>query len=259
LECYDLRVVNFNGNKNLKEIKKSTFKSTDIYRIDIPQSVEAIGESAFSGCSYLREINFGSDSKLTSISSSAFYNCVSLFNIVLPDGMDVVPHSALKGTNLMNVHIPSTVTAIAAENFDKIVCICSDSEDSYAKEYAELKGIEFKICDGTHEFPKPSIKLNSNKPSDMYMSGEKLNITAEIKNVPADAKVEYSLKNLITGFETGFWYSDLSSLSGSAPNMIEITGRIYVNSGYSLVYLVDDNGEYIEDSIVITINSSFSA
>jgi hypothetical protein len=56
----------------LKEIGDEAFSEWGIKSIRIPNNVENIGISCFSGCQFLCEVIFESDSKLKEIGSDAF-------------------------------------------------------------------------------------------------------------------------------------------------------------------------------------------
>lgn len=60
------------------------FRGTQILNIDIPNSVTSIGEGAFYQ-TRVRTVNFGEDSKLTTIGYQAFYQCTSLKEFIMPN------------------------------------------------------------------------------------------------------------------------------------------------------------------------------
>lgn len=53
-------------------------------RIEIPNSVTKINKSAFTGCTGLKSVVFGDNSKLNIIEESAFYWCMNLESVYLP-------------------------------------------------------------------------------------------------------------------------------------------------------------------------------
>ena len=78
---------------------------SDATSLSIPSSVTSIGDSAFYGCSSLREIVL--PSSVTSIGDSAFYGCESLQEIVLPSSVTSIGDSAFWGTFcLRGIKIP---------------------------------------------------------------------------------------------------------------------------------------------------------
>ncbi len=84
------------------------------------------------------------------IADSAFCDSLNLIGIVLSDGIEVIGDMAFYfSESLEYVHIPSSVTKIGSDVIDNTdAYICSDSENSYAKTYAEENGCEFRLCSG---------------------------------------------------------------------------------------------------------------
>lgn len=56
-----------------------------IKRVDIPDSVKSIGESAFFSCNSLESVRFGNNSKIESIDKNAFEWCAKLERVYLPE------------------------------------------------------------------------------------------------------------------------------------------------------------------------------
>ena len=53
-------------------------------RIEIPNNITKIGKSAFTGCTGLKSVIFGDNSKLNTIEENAFVWCTSLGSVYLP-------------------------------------------------------------------------------------------------------------------------------------------------------------------------------
>lgn len=53
--------------------------------VELPDTIEEIGDYAFEGCTYLKSCKFGVN--LKSIGKGAFSNCTMLSNVTLPDGL----------------------------------------------------------------------------------------------------------------------------------------------------------------------------
>lgn len=121
----------YNGIKVI-EIKKDAFRSTNIETIKIPNTIEYIGDNAFTECIQLKEINIPSsvqkigkeaffncsvlhDAVISAkeIGEAAFYNCNRLANITLTDDVEIIQsHAFYAITDLITLYIPSSVNSI---------------------------------------------------------------------------------------------------------------------------------------------------
>ena len=91
--------------------------------ITIPDSVTSIGAEAFYKCKDLKNVNFGSESSLTSIGKSAFAGCSSLTDITIPDGVTSIGAEAFYNCkNIKTATIPvSAISSIPKDNLQKVV------------------------------------------------------------------------------------------------------------------------------------------
>ena len=136
--------------KSVTSINNNAFSGcSGLTSVTIPNSVTSIGSSAFSGCSGLTSIKVESgnqeyDSRnncnaiietssntlitgckttaipnsVTSIGSSAFYNCSSLTSITIPNSVTSIDSYAFSGcSGLTSVTIPNSVTSIGGSVF----------------------------------------------------------------------------------------------------------------------------------------------
>ena len=89
---------------------------TSLTEISIPNSVTAIGDSAFDGCTSLTEISI--PNSVTAIGDSTFSDCTSLTKIHISDSVKKIELNAFKGcTSLTEISIPNSVTAIGDSAF----------------------------------------------------------------------------------------------------------------------------------------------
>ena len=97
-------------------ICNNAFAGCSLSNIAIPDSVTAIGDSAFSDCSSLSNIVI--PDSVTDIGDSAFFDCSSLSNIVIPDSVTSIGDSAFFDcSSLPNIVIPNSVTSIGDSAF----------------------------------------------------------------------------------------------------------------------------------------------
>jgi hypothetical protein len=82
----------------------------------IPDSVERIGNAAFSFCQRLSTI--GLPEKLTVIGNSAFFYCTALYNIRLGENIVSIGNDAFSGcTNLNDIHFPKSLLSVGNRAF----------------------------------------------------------------------------------------------------------------------------------------------
>jgi hypothetical protein len=111
--------------------------------IEIPDTVETIGERVFHHRRSIRRVSFGSDSHLREIENEAFGNCELLQSICIPSGVTCIPYVcfglckslqtvsfasnsqmtvlgewSFSGSGLESITIPSTVELLSTNCFD---------------------------------------------------------------------------------------------------------------------------------------------
>lgn len=173
----------YNIPDTVKSIEANAFENcADTEKINIPASVISINDGVFFNCSF-KEIavdksnqNYSSDEfgvlftkdrtvliqypirsartsykvpeGVSTIKKNAFHNAQNLNNIVISNGITVIEDEAfLYCTNLDFIHIPESVTQIGENILNGKTVICSESENSYAKEYADKNGYSFSVCE----------------------------------------------------------------------------------------------------------------
>lgn len=99
-------------NEKLVQARKN------ITEITIPDSVSAIGRSAFSGCINLCSISI--PNTITDIGYRAFRGCVNLTEVVLPEGVTAIGNDTFASCkSLTNISIPNTVERIGNHAFNE--------------------------------------------------------------------------------------------------------------------------------------------
>lgn len=109
------------------------YRSTEVRKISLPESIRTIGAYAFAWCTYLEEINIPTN--VTEIASHAFELCWKIPYFNLPKGLKTIGASAFGDCSLIKeIVIPSSCTHIAEDafrwctNLSKL--IIEDSEES---------------------------------------------------------------------------------------------------------------------------------
>lgn len=95
------------------------FNSSNLITIDIKDSIERIGHSAFDS-SELESISFGYNSRLTYISMCAFRGCNNLRSIHLPNSLETIASQAFEDCrNLEHVYFGKNIIGMIGENIFK--------------------------------------------------------------------------------------------------------------------------------------------
>ncbi len=141
----------------------------NLINVTIPDSVTSIGDNAFIQCFNLKSVII--PDSVTSTGIGTFYACpameyihisssvTTIDNIILSDADKAKGIESIK-TDLENAteeeleeYAKQGVTKETVANWKPTTLICSDSEDSAAKTFAEQNGNEFAVCDG-HDTPE---------------------------------------------------------------------------------------------------------
>ena len=97
--CSSLTTVTFEKESQLKTIGGDYYYGafsdcTALTSIEIPASVETIGNTAFSDCSSLATVTFEKGSRLKTIGNNAYYRCTSLTSIEIPASVETIEATA---------------------------------------------------------------------------------------------------------------------------------------------------------------------
>ena len=80
----------FNGCRSLRSI-------------DLPESINVIGNQAFRGCEKLTSFDF--PKKITEINSYVLADCNALTDVVIPDGAETIHELAFSGSPNIRLHV----------------------------------------------------------------------------------------------------------------------------------------------------------
>ncbi|MBR3134374.1 MAG: leucine-rich repeat domain-containing protein [Clostridia bacterium] len=120
--------------------------------IDIKENVREIGRYSFSGCSSLTEVNL--PSSLKEISEGMFNRCSNLETIEIPKSVEVIRHRAfIYCENLKNVELPDNLRMIEGQAFWD----CKKIEELIIPEKVEGIGYSaFAYCNSISEITIPN-------------------------------------------------------------------------------------------------------
>ena len=99
-------------------IGEFVFKGTSLQKIIIPTNVKHIGEACFASCESLQFAKL--PTCLDTIQPDTFFNCFSLKQVIIPEGVRIISKGAFQYTSLQGeIHIPHTCTEIDLTGFVK--------------------------------------------------------------------------------------------------------------------------------------------
>ena len=78
------------GEKTVAELGYCSFGRTNIESVFIPKTIKMLGNAAFYGCNYLKEVRFEKGIELEKIDYNAFIECYALTKIDIPPTLKTV-------------------------------------------------------------------------------------------------------------------------------------------------------------------------
>lgn len=258
----------------VKGIAPGLFKNnTNIVGVSFGNFINEIPESAFEGCTSLKEIVCPN---VVNIGANAFKGCISLSEFSLPDEIETIGDNAFDGVPAIKSNAPTKEIAkkVANSNIKNITLDISKIEaDDFSDMSFEVGEIEtFKLLGGYKEYEGLSIKSDA---ENTIISGITL---SQCDKVP----IEISSPNLT--LERVFAHSDgfalimkadktvlsiegVSNLVSESDNCIiaknlelvqlneETASYIDTNGNILICGEVSNNNEYLQKDKIITINS----
>lgn len=104
------------GGKTVVSVGESAFFKSDCVSVSIPNSVTAIGKSAFERCELLNTVHFSK--KLKKLEERAFFGCSHFSAISLPDTLEEIGALAFSKTEAAFVDCPPSLKKVGYNPFD---------------------------------------------------------------------------------------------------------------------------------------------
>lgn len=177
--------VVFEEGSTISEIPLYAFAYSDIRSIDIPESVERIGNYAFSQAESLSSVNFSENSKLKEIGKGAFSYVSNLKEITLPKDLEVIHGNPFSGSQ--------TLEAIQVHK-DNVHLISLDGV-LYSKDLSRL--IAYPTAKSASEYVLPEgVKNIGEHAFEIVQKLEKLTLSEGVESIGTFAFKESKIKNI---------------------------------------------------------------
>jgi len=228
---------------------------TEIKKIIIQEGVTSIGDSCFSRYYPMLE-SIEIPSSVNSIGEGAFVGCHNLKEIILPSGLTCIPNNCFRECyNLKEIITPDTVTSIGKDAFsycENLETIVVSSElltwKSPIKECPRLK----KIVNNSQIL----LKLNDCKgKKTWYVDGEKVKSVDAGETAKAKGKKYKINYNLLGGKKSGYLPT---SYRYGEPVKLPLNVK---KKGYSIVAWSnnkENNGNFYHDSTSIKLSGNIT-
>lgn len=189
---------------SVREISSEAFIKTNLNEIELPSSIEIIGESAFSYCENLKTVEFKGD--IGKIEKNLFYNCFSLETVKMPNSSRSIEENAFYNCrSLKNITIPNDVTSIGEEAFSG----CRSLKEIYLPDsIKEIGASAFSWCHNLNKVTLPDSLTYI--PSSCFFSDSSL------KSIKLPSSLEFIE-------ELSFCNSGIESID--LPNTLKSIGR----------------------------------
>ena len=231
---FNENLSNIQLGENLTEIPSYSFYGCAAEQLVIPDSVETIGQRAFSDCKRLIKINFGENSNLKNIGTSAF-NGSSLVVVNLPNSVENIGTAAFMNCQqLVVMNVGEGVQTIGNWAFSDCYSLealaLSDSLQSIGK-YA------FNNCANL-----PSILLTNNIQSigeHAFFGCTNITVYTDLEKVPLSWNALWNSSSAVVVFNAQFEESE----DGKYVTSVEIKENSIVNGSKPVIVFDPETGE----------------
>lgn len=235
---------------------------TNLYEVDLPDSLEYIGAEAFKG-SGLKKIII--PDSVTTIGKGAFLECKQLEEVVLPKRLVSIGESAFECTALISPFIPRSVESIGYRCFDNCWQLCSITVENENRFYSSENGALYNADKTTliriplvgaplepdvHGFREPRHKIKSETPSE-YKVKEDCHIT--FKNLFEGITFKYETDDI-----SGKTYKEIIHREGDnvRPRLLE-NGEDRVHMFYAGQKILVENEQDVKAGTAIYTKTEY--
>lgn len=165
LEKYNGEATEVIIPENVTAISDKVFAGLQISHITFPNSIESIGDGAFSDCKKLQNIQL--PSKVKTLGNNCFGGCRSLRQVQLPPTLETLGASCFEGCeSLSEITIPNTVKGLPAKCFYG----CTSLKNIILSE--NLVSIDYLAFAGCTALESISLPTSIQHVADDYRSGD---------------------------------------------------------------------------------------
>lgn len=167
-----------------------------VSKVTIPATVKTIHKRAFENCRSLTDVTFATYSQLKTIDHWAFYECINLQSIHIPEGVTTIGNGAFYGcAYLDSLTLPSTLESIADNGFAQCAKLRAMTVNAVEPPVVDPK--TFENVDRSIPVYVPAESVAKYKASEVWKEFYiRSNVPAAIENVEcATSNVQKILRN----------------------------------------------------------------
>ena len=219
---------------------------SSLTEIKIPKKVVDVGSSAFANCTSLKSVDF-SASTLTQLPMNMFSGCTSLNDVILPSGLNTIDEYAFNGcSSLKRIYIPASTSNINKTAFTKNADITFYGVGgSTVKYFAYQNGYKFVPLEERQD----RSSLNTILVSSDYKLKEDL--SAYVQATVTSLKQEYSsAKQVYNDF-----FQRQADIDAAAASLTAAFKSLKLQGIIKLQQTVDNAQKYLDSSDLYTENT----
>ncbi len=178
--------------QGIRAINKYAFAyCAELKHIDIPNTVQKIGNSAFIGCKGLTRIDLNAVNK---IEASAFSKCINLEEVVLPNSLTVIGDKAFANTGLKKLTLPESIVSFGKETFSN----CSSLEEINLPSTFTEADLANNVFGGCNYLKHISVNPNSQSFDTSVSCDALISKIGELLLASSSTKIPCTVKKIAT-------------------------------------------------------------